>query len=1233
MSQALESQVLKVARARRRVRWLVGGATCLTGLLGAAVCIGSLDYLIHFRDPGLRLLGTALVLGTAGWIARRSLWPLVAEPVNTLATARSIEHQFPELGDALASSIEFLSQPADDPRAGSLSLRRSVVVRTASRMESFDWKAAIDRGPARRAFRLAAALLLAVVLLVVLDVEGAWRAARRLAQPWEPLPWPQTCLLRFVDLPERVALGSEVELTVANEQGPLPDRVQLQIRWQGKESDRERIESIEMSRQGPLAIHRLAKVTSPFAVRVSGGDDDSDAWHSIQVVPPPRLEFAELSIFPPPYTGWAPAQSRGPNVRLLAGSRLVARGAASEPLHSARLRVTAIVPNLAPNQSDKSVSDELPLDLNPERLRFSSSGDAGYSWSVMRSFDLSWELLSLRGVAGHSESDWSIRAIADQPPAVSIVSTAIPTELTTAALIPLRIAVKDDLAIRDVRVELYAADGSADAQRSSPESAEPRTASGQNDSIASSDAEMIRVDPVFESAPIAPDSREAWGESDNRVFDFELDLGHVSGLRPGMAIDLVVTASDFLPQTGRTSRRRLTLVGLDQLRDRLGKEYARILVQLAETLQAQTECRTRTRAIELGLGSSGESWRTRRERLEVAELNQRQVARALGTELPGVTAQLDRVLDELRLNRLDGGDESRRLTDIRNEVNRIRSEPVAIAESGLSAALRVIKAASGRDAVESELADAARDEVAESVTQALSGQDRAIELLESLLRRFQEWDSFQRFARDIEKLYRDQSDLRDRTGQQLAELLAASGEPAAENATLERRRIAERQNELARVLQGMQSRMSEMSRQLRDLDRRAAERLDAAHVEAQRSGLIGQMRVAAESIAQARWGTAQEEQSTVLSGLDRVMQLLLDRPVAMGPVRAQELAGASSELNELAQRQRELLEDISRLPAEPGSAANSARRELERLAREEQRLAARIATLRDELGRLGEEAAADNLAQADESARAAATAARRGDRAAAQTGASDSAGQLDAARRQLAGKLADARNELANGQLALIERLVRDAARRERAVLAPLSEIVKESPPATDDDRSQPVAARREQIRATQLALAGEFERIIPNIDGQPAFALAFESLASASNRLAESVMRPDQDTQSLTAANHIVRQLEALLDALASPRAAAAPDVPPGSTTGEQGQGGAGGEPPANGLDVAQLKVVHWLQQSLRDRTAELETWRQKYGDWSPDQRDEIARMATEQLRIAELLDRLRDDPQGNQE
>ena len=60
-------------------------------------------------------------LSTAGGTCR------IAVGSSPLTVAQRVETHFPQLGDALASAVEFLGQSEDDPAAGSAQLRRHVI--------------------------------------------------------------------------------------------------------------------------------------------------------------------------------------------------------------------------------------------------------------------------------------------------------------------------------------------------------------------------------------------------------------------------------------------------------------------------------------------------------------------------------------------------------------------------------------------------------------------------------------------------------------------------------------------------------------------------------------------------------------------------------------------------------------------------------------------------------------------------------------------------------------------------------------------------------------------------------------------------------------------------------------------------------------------------------------------------------------------------------------------------
>ena len=104
-------------------------AACWTAatLLAAALALGLADYLVRFRDPGLRIMATAALVAVAVWAAYRWWYRPGRKRLGPLAVARKVESHFPQLNDSLASAIEFLQQSEDDQTAGSAQLRRLVV--------------------------------------------------------------------------------------------------------------------------------------------------------------------------------------------------------------------------------------------------------------------------------------------------------------------------------------------------------------------------------------------------------------------------------------------------------------------------------------------------------------------------------------------------------------------------------------------------------------------------------------------------------------------------------------------------------------------------------------------------------------------------------------------------------------------------------------------------------------------------------------------------------------------------------------------------------------------------------------------------------------------------------------------------------------------------------------------------------------------------------------------------
>ena len=209
-----------------------GVAVCYTivTLLAAALVLGSIDYIVRFADPGLRIMATATLIGAVLWAVYRWWYLPSRVPLVPLTVARRVEAHFPQLNDSLASALEFLQQSEDDQTAGSAQLRRLVVAEAANTIDGLPIEEVIDRRPLRRAAMWLGAAAVAVALCLAWDANAVRTALARLAAPLGSTEWPRQHHLAFRDPPTRLAAGQTFELELVDSSGELPDEVRIEYR-------------------------------------------------------------------------------------------------------------------------------------------------------------------------------------------------------------------------------------------------------------------------------------------------------------------------------------------------------------------------------------------------------------------------------------------------------------------------------------------------------------------------------------------------------------------------------------------------------------------------------------------------------------------------------------------------------------------------------------------------------------------------------------------------------------------------------------------------------------------------------------------------------------------------------------------------------------------------------------------------------------------------------------------
>ncbi len=443
----------KIAALRTRVWRLVmvyALAWVVATVLGGVVVLGLLDYLIRFEDRGIRVICSLLVLGMLGWTCYRYVYLAWIVRVRDVDLAGRLQRRFPALEDRLISAVEFLRQPEDDPLAGSAALRRAVIAQTTAETDRLDFRKVLDPWPPIRAAMVTVAVCLTAAILVVVRPLDCQIAVARLVNPLGEQAWPRKTHLRLRRPVSRVARGQafEVEVVDTDKAARLPPRVHIHYRFEGPDGVVTE-ESEPMRLVDGAMVARRENVVRPFSYRASGGDDDSMPWIPVEVVEPPQIESLSITLIPPKYTGWPPERTER-HVRALVGTQMRIAAKATKPLSSAVLCLDGPL--------------EIPGRIGQDGYHFTVGGpsEGGQSANekpaataaaelVIEESGTYWfRLTGDEGLSGGGDPRWEIRAVPDTPPTVTIEEPLANLFVTPQAVVPLRVAAKDDLAVAEV---------------------------------------------------------------------------------------------------------------------------------------------------------------------------------------------------------------------------------------------------------------------------------------------------------------------------------------------------------------------------------------------------------------------------------------------------------------------------------------------------------------------------------------------------------------------------------------------------------------------------------------------------------------------------------------------------------------------------------------------------------------------------------------------------------------
>jgi hypothetical protein len=1311
MPHPLQQQIGNVRGRIRRLVLIYGLSWVVGGVLVAVMLTGLADFLVRFEDRGLRVMATLVVLAVLTWTGYRYLFVGLAARLGNVELARRLGREFPGLGDALPSAVEFLGQSEDDPTAGSLALRRAVITQTTADAQRLDFRRAIHAKQTLRAVLGAVAISILAMIFVALDPVSSRIAVARLANPFGDDAWLRSTRLAVLEdgLPaETLARGDSFEVEVIDaDRGKLSESTRIHYRFSepgGKVSMDTRELRVVDSRlvaqrrnvtrsfsyridagdgvespwipvrvvDGPLpagkfegpevavvypvivkpdksgssaaglsllkrekraervvrgrvfavkivdsrgaalpsdirvhyrfddedgnvseetelahfvdshAVARREDATRDFSYRIEGGDDHSMPWIPVEVVDPPAVESLTVELLPPEYSG-RPRRRSDTRIRALVGTRVGISGLANRTLASARLCLEdgSQVQASVAGPGNRKVSVEFTVE------------NSGAYW---------FGLVDRDGLEGGEEDRWEILAVADSAPSVTIEEPAANIFVTPRARVPLRIAVKDDLAIGRIDLKFSRSDRAEEA-----------------DSVISLYAHQGDV-------PAGLEGTSGGGESgESRIVTDDWDLAELD-LKPGVSVIFRGTAADFQPALGKSDPRRLTVITPEELTERIAERQAFIMAELLRVLKMQRSGRRQVAASKIKCEAVGRLNQRDIDDLRGAELNQRQVDRTLANPSEGVPMHVAGLLADLANNGIDSPDVRRRMGALLTEIERLASEHLPVIGRELTGAIKAAQVS-----LEEELAgESTGQEDSASVPKgdrdpamaaglAIAGkhQDEVIASLERMLGELSLWDNFRRFHRQVSQLLRDQEELSKRAVELARQTLTKDLKELSPRESADLKSAAKEQFELARRLDRIQQEMGGAVGQLRQSDPLAADTVVDAVALAAELMIGARMRSAGESIGANRMGRAVDDQKLVVADLREVLGVLANRRENELVRLVKKLREAETQLSELTERQEALEKQFQEAAKNPDQQKRG--EDLQRLSRQQEQLKEEAQRISRQLDRLSAPEVAEKTKAASEKMDQAKKSGEKGEGQEAGKEAGAAKKDLQDAKRQLAEKRRQAEVDMATEQLARLGDTITAIRKRQQGALGETQRLEGLVHSQGQLSRAQKVS--QADLARLQWLLEEETTGVAGRLVSAEVFVLALSGAARKMARSAGLLDRGRVGAKTQAVQVDALARLDQLLEALK-------PEPPEEEKDSQQqGRGGQGGgaKPPSSPAEalkaLAQLKLLKLMQEDVNLRTEALEKTFGSLDELADEAVERYLELSEEQGRLAELI------------
>jgi hypothetical protein len=368
------------------------------------------------------------ILASAQWLLSRAILRRKPEEI-----AAEMEERAPVglLEERLLTTVELASRRADalhvrEDEGIAQPMAERVADETAERLQNIDTAKWADTRHTRRAVILGVSAVSAALLLCLVPALSMHVRYARALLPWVGIARPSQTQIALVPRNPRVVEGAEVVFE-AELSGVPAEECFLETREPRGSWRRTRMQK---NSAGAFVL-RLGPVSTALQYRAAAGDGETQDYE-LDVMPRPDIAALSFTVREPAYTQRPPQtfERAAGDIDALKGSTVELNVRSTVPLSAALLEFG-----------------------DGRRLTLAVSGtEAKASFDVLRDLNYRVRLQSKDGVDNPDSPLFTVRAIADQAPQVSILQPSADGEADPAQVQPLEVRVEDDVGVRSLRL-------------------------------------------------------------------------------------------------------------------------------------------------------------------------------------------------------------------------------------------------------------------------------------------------------------------------------------------------------------------------------------------------------------------------------------------------------------------------------------------------------------------------------------------------------------------------------------------------------------------------------------------------------------------------------------------------------------------------------------------------------------------------------------------------------------